>query len=293
MSTIGIVNGTPVGEALVARLGTDGRKVVSGVDASSLKRICAEARLVLVDASRSDLGPLLRQLGEHLDPNHLVAHTVHGLGQEGRVSQLIEAESAVKRVGVLAGPLLVSALRAGTPTAAVIASHHPEVTEEFAAALSTKNLRVYRSRDAEGVELCASLSELAVVACAMVDALSLGAPARALLVTRVVRELGRLVALIGGDPGTANGLAGLGDLLVRGADPTTPPYQAGVALATGGEPDAATFESLQRTAARLAVINAGRKVSAHVFHGIAAALTERVEPAVLIGQLMSIRVLDE
>ncbi len=293
MSTIGIVNGTPVGEALVARLSTDGRKVVSGVDAPSLKRICAEARLVLVDAHRADLGPLLRQLGEYLEPNHLVAHTVHGLGQEGRAARLIEAESAVRRVGVLAGPLLVSALRAGTPTAAVIASHHPEVTEEFAVALSTRSLRVYRSRDAEGVELCASLSELAVVACAMVDALSLGAPARALLVTRAIRELGRLVELIGGEPATANGLAGLGDLLVRGADPTTPPNQKGVALATGGTLDPATLASLERTAARLEILNSGKKVSAHVFHGIAAALTERVDPAMLIGQLMSIRVLDE
>lgn len=293
MSVLGIVNGTPVGEALVARLGTDGRKVVSGVDAPSLKRMCAEARLILVDAHRAELLPLLRRLGEYLEPNHLVAHTVHGLGQEGRVSLLIETESACRRVGVLAGPLLVSALRAGTPTAAVIASHHPEVTEEFASALSTKHLRVYRSRDAEGVELCASLTELAVVACAMVDALALGAPARALVITRAVRELGRLVALLGGDPLTANGLAGLGDLLVRSVDPTTPSYQVGVALAKGGDIDPSTLDSMKRTAARLDQLNPGKKVSAHVFHGVAAALTDGVEPATLIEKLMSIRVLDE
>ena len=80
---------------------------------------------------------------------------------------------------------------------------------------------------------------------------------------------------------------------MRGVDPTTPPYQMGVALATGGELDPVTLASLERTAARLEILNSGKKVSAHVFHGIAAALTERVDPAMLIGQLMSIRVLDE
>jgi glycerol-3-phosphate dehydrogenase len=293
MSVIGIVNGTPVGEALVARLQTDGRKVVSGVDASSLKRICSEARLVLVDARRADLPQLLRKLGEHLEPNHLVAHTVHGLGSEGSVAGLIEAESPVRRVGVLAGPLLTSALRQGTPTAAVIASHHPEVIEEFADALSTPHLRVYRSHDPTGVEICASLSELAVLACAMVDALQLGAAARALVVVRTVRELGRLVQALGGEPITATGLAGLGDIMVRGADESAPPYQLGHALATGGTPDPDTLEALRKTAMRLGQLNPGQRTSAHIFHGVAALLIDAVAPAALIEKLMSVRVLDE
>lgn len=293
MSTIGIVNGTTVGEALVARLQTDGRKVVSGVDGPSLKRICAESRVVLIDARRAELGGLLRQLGDYLEPNHLVAHTVHGLGHEGSAAGLIEAESAVRRVGVLAGPLLTSALRQGTPTAAVIASHHPEVVEEVADALSTPHLRVYRSRDPIGVELCASLSELVVLACAMVDALQLGAAARALVVVRAVRELGRLVQALGGEPITATGLAGLGDIMVRGVDQSAPPYQLGRALATGGEPDPETLESLRKTAVRLGELNPGQRVSAHIFHGVAALLIDRVAPAALIEKLMSIRVLDE
>jgi glycerol-3-phosphate dehydrogenase (NAD(P)+) len=293
VSVVGIVNGTEVGEALVARLTTDGRKVISGVDGSAFRRMGAEARLILVDTRRADLARVLRELGAHLDPNHLVAHTVHGLGAEGSATALIEAESPVRRTGVLAGPLLVPALRAGRPTAAVIASRHPEVVDEFSAVLSTPRMRVYRSHDPSGVELCASLAELSVLACGVADALQVGAPARALLIVRMVRELGRMVTAVGGDVVTATGLAGLGDILVRGADDTANAYQIGRKIALGQAPEPATLEVLRATAARLAANNLHKRVSAHVFEGLAALLANKVTPAVLVEQLMTVRVLDE
>ena len=293
MSTLGIVNATEVGEALVARLTSDGRRVISGVDAGAFRKIGAEARLVLVDARRDDLPRILRELGEHLEPNHLVAYTVHGLPGEGSAEAMIEAHSPVRRSGVLAGPLLVPALREGTPTAAVIASRHVEVVEEFAEALSTPRLRVYRSRDPIGVELSASLAELAVLGCGAADALSLGPPARALVIVRAVRELGRLVKAAGGDPVTVTGLAGLGDILVRGADTTAPAYRLGAALAHGEAPDPRALATLEATAARLAALNRSHKVSANLFEGLAALLGAKASPALIVEKLMTIRVLDE
>jgi glycerol-3-phosphate dehydrogenase len=296
VSAIGIVNGTEVGEALVARLSTDGRRVLSGVNGAALRRIAGEARLILIDARRDELPAILRELGEYLEPNHLVAHTVHGLGAEGSAARLIESESPVRRTGVLAGPLLITALRQGTPTAAVIASQHPEVVAEFSEALSTPRLRVYRSRDPIGVELSASIAELAVLGCGMADGLKLGAPARALVVVRAVRELGRLVQALGGDPLSATGLAGLGDVLVRGADDSVSAYRLGIALVTGAEPDARALQALEETAARVNTVTRNTGVRAHLFEGLAAYLgspRDKMSPAALVEQLMTIRVLDE
>ena len=293
MSAIGIVDGTDVGEALVGRLSSDGRRVLSGGDAAAFKRMAAEARLILVDARSAELPRVLRELGEHLDPNHLVVHTVHGLAGEDSAAALIERESAVRRIGVLAGPLLVSSLRQGRPTAAVIASRHPEVMEEFAEVLSTPRLRVYRSRDPVGVELSASLADLAVLGCAMADALALGGAARAVVVVRAVRELGRLVQAAGGDPVTATGLAGLGDILVRSGDESTTAYRLGVALAKGDPVDPQARAVVEQTAARLVALNRVYKVSAHIFEGLAAFLGGKVTPGDLVERLMTIRVLDE
>ena len=293
MSTLAIVNATEVGEALVARLHEDGRKVISGVDDPSFKKMAAESRLVLVDARREQLPKLLRRLGEFLDPNHLVVHTVHGIGSDISVSDLVLAETSVRRTGVLAGPLLISALRKGSPTAAVIASRHPEVVEEFSEALSTPRLRVYRSRDPVGVALSASLSELAVLACGVADAMKLGAAARALLVVRAVREISRLVQYVGGEAITATGLAGLGDLLVRGADTTSPSYRVGHALIAKEEVDALALADLKHTADSLRALDPARRVSAHLFTGVAALLDGNTTAEVLVDQLMSIKVLDE
>lgn len=293
MSTVGVVNATALGEALVARLQSDGRKVVSGVEATAFRRMSSDARLILVDARGEDLPKLLHDLGEYLDPNHLVAHTVHGISAETSVAELVLAETSVRRTGVLAGPLLISALRQGTPTAAVIASRHPEVVEEFAEALSTPKLRVYRSRDPIGVAWSASLSELAVMACGMCDALELGQAARALLVVRATREMSRLVQVVGGEALTASGLAGLGDVLLRGVDESAPSYRVGRALIAKQAPDIAVLEDLKESAARVAKLDLGRKVSAHLFMGIAALLAGEISAEPLVERLMSVRVLDE
>ncbi len=293
MSALGIVNATAVGEALVARLQDDGRKVFAGVDAAACRRMAGEARLILIDARSEDLPRILRTLGEYLDPNHLLVHTVHGLSAETSVNELVWAETSVRRTGVLAGPLLTSALRQGTPTAAVIASRHPEVVEEFAEGLSTPNLRVYRSRDPVGVALSASLSELAVMACGIADAMSLGQAARALLVVRAVREMSRLVQHVGGEALTATGLAGLGDLMLRSADATSPSYNAGRALIAKTPVDARVLEDLQESTRRVVALDPGRKVSAHLFYGMATLLAGEMSAEPLVERLMNIRVLDE
>ena len=199
----------------------------------------------------------------------------------------------MRRTGVLAGPLLVPALREGRPTAAVIASRHPEVVEEAAEMLSTPKLRVYRSRDPVGVELSASLAELAVLACGMADALGLGATARGLVVVRAVRELGRLIQAVGGDPMTATGLAGLGDVLVRGSDASSDAYRLGIALAKGSAPEQKTVASLEQTAARLSALVRKHKVRAYVFEALASLFRDKVLPSTLVEQLMTIPVLDE
>src|SRR6185312_6537442 len=101
--------------------------------------------------------------------------------------EAIRQETPALRVGVLAGPIAIADLDAGRPTAAVIASRHPEVVDELAAALSTPHLRVYRGRDPIGVELASALDDLIVVGWGLAEGLALGAPARAVMTVRCMR----------------------------------------------------------------------------------------------------------
>ncbi len=290
---LGVVTGTALGQALAKRLSDDGREVVAGSDAAAFKNM-ARARLIVVDAAPPKLRELARALGEFLDGGQLLAHTVRGLVQGVGAIEVLRQETPSLRVGVLAGPLSPADLGAGRPTAAVIASRHAEVVDEFAAALSTPKLRVYRGRDPLGVELASTLPDLVALGWGLSAALGFGANTRAVLLVRAVRELGRLTAALGGDPATASGLAGLGDMLVRGGDTESAAFKYGAALAgptpTAAPPElAATVENARalRTLAR------EHRVAVHIFEGLADLADGKLAAADLVGRLMTLPVLDD
>jgi glycerol-3-phosphate dehydrogenase (NAD(P)+) len=309
---IGVITGTPLGEALAARLREDGREVITEVGEMS------RTQLVVVDARPGELHQRARALGEKLDGSQLLAHTVRGLvagvgaatesgkplgtasGQLARLASLsspidvLREETPCPRVGVLGGPLSSTDLAAGRPTAAVVASRHPEVVVEFASALSTPKLRVYRGHDPLGVELASTLPELVAMGWGVASALGFSATTRAVLLVRAVRELGRLIDALGGDATTASGLAGLGDMLVRGSDHQGPAFQYGAALAGAGRPAAPPeLAAVVDNARAIRQLARDHKVAVHIFHGLADLLDGQLAAGDLVARLMTLPVLDD
>lgn len=207
------------------------------------RELADRVRLVVVAVSSADVRDRARRLGEVLDGRHMLVHAIGAAAgpDDARVSELLAEETAVRRLGSLAGPALPADLVAGRFAAMVCASPFDEVT---AAARHFLNLppalRLYTSRDLAGVEAAASLSGAYGVALGMADSLEIGPGPRAVLITRVVAEGQRLVVAMGGEPKTFPGLAGLGNLLVRTSAESgenAPGYRFGRALGRGERPE--------------------------------------------------------
>ena len=137
--------------------------------------------------------------------------------------------------GALSGPNFAAEVAAGLPTAAVLAGG-PQ------AAFAASGFRVYESRDVVGVQLCGALKNVIAIAAGITEGRRLGENARAALVTRGLAEIRRLVIAEGGEAETVAGLAGLGDLMLSAAGPTSRNYAYGVALGAGEPPAAALAE---------------------------------------------------
>ncbi len=202
--------------------------------------LAARARLVVLAVRSTQARERARALGEVVDGRHLLVHAIGALAgpDDARLSEVLEAETPVRRIGALAGPALPADLVAGSFAAMVCASPFDEVTREARRLLNLPPaIRLYTSRDLAGVELAATLSGAYTVAFGMADSMEIGAGPRAVLVTRVVAEAQRLVAAMGGEARTFIGLAGLGNLLVRtspGSGDRAQGYQFGRSLARTG-----------------------------------------------------------
>jgi glycerol-3-phosphate dehydrogenase (NAD(P)+) len=99
----------------------------------------------------------------------------------------------------------------------VCASRFVEVRERAQELLcSLPALRIYSSEDLIGVEMSSTLARAYTIVLGMADSIGVGVGTRAVLLTRIIAEGTRLARQVGAGEQTFSGLAGLGNLLVRG-----------------------------------------------------------------------------
>lgn len=144
-------------------------------------------------------------------------------------SQLIPPE----RLVVLSGPNLATELDRGLPAASVVASHNVALASDLQRALSDDVLRLYTNTDPIGTEVAGALKNVMAVAAGVCDGLGLGANAKASLLCRGLKEMGVVLAGLGGQAATLYGLAGLGDLLATANSTLSRNYRFGLLLAEG------------------------------------------------------------
>ncbi len=118
------------------------------------------------------------------------------------------------RLAALCGPTHAEEVIHSVPSATVVASSFKETAELFRDVFASSAFRVYTSTDVTGVELCAAFKNVIAIAVGLSYGLGYGDNTAAMLMTRGLAEMGRLVAKAGGDPMTCLGLAGAGDLIV-------------------------------------------------------------------------------
>lgn len=153
----------------------------------------------------------------------LVVHVSKGILQSTHqtLSQALTGVFGVP-VGALSGPSFADEVSLGVPTAIVLAlplTVSEERAKALQAQLASEKLRIYLSRGVLGTELCGALKNVLAIAAGLVDGLGLGYNARAALITRGLAEMSRLVEVLGGQPSTVMGLAGMGDLLLTATGP--------------------------------------------------------------------------
>jgi glycerol-3-phosphate dehydrogenase (NAD(P)+) len=144
------------------------------------------------------------------------AKGVEGVTQKRMTEVLVDllGDSFFSRIGALSGPSFAREVAAGMPTAVTVAAPEETTARAMQQVFSAKTFRVYRSTDVIGVELGGAAKNVIAIAAGISDGLGFGHSTRAALITRGVAEVARLVAKMGGDPQTASGLSGVGDLVL-------------------------------------------------------------------------------
>lgn len=202
--------------------------------------------LLMVTPSHHYRG-VLGRLSEHIPGPVRIVSATKGIENDSlkRMSE-ISAEVLGERMtafGCLSGPTFAAELSRCDPTAAVIASKDDALAKEIQEALSCKYFRLYGSTDVAGAEIGGSMKNVMAIAAGIIEGIGLGSNTTAAMITRGLRELGRLGEALGGRPDTLAGLAGMGDLVLTCTGALSRNRRLGVQLGQGKKLSAILAES--------------------------------------------------
>ncbi len=130
------------------------------------------------------------------------------------LDEVILEEIPNAKIGVLSGPSHAEEVFKEVPTVLVIASKHEDILKLIQQNYTSKNLRIYTSKDVKGVELGGALKNIIAFCSGIAVGIGLGDNSFAALITRGLAELTKLGVALGGKKETFYGLSGLGDLIV-------------------------------------------------------------------------------
>lgn len=134
---------------------------------------------------------------------------------------------------VLSGPTFAAEVAIDLPTAVTLACNDELIGKVLMETLSSRNFRIYRSRDVIGAQIGGAVKNVLAIACGIVQGRGLGDNTRAALVTRGLAEMIRLGTAKGARPETLAGLSGLGDLALTCNAMQSRNFSLGVALGEG------------------------------------------------------------
>lgn len=208
-----------------------------------LTRAC-QADILLLALPMQQLRTFAETHRDLLDGKHLVAcckgiDLDTGLGP----TAILQQATGCTAPAILTGPSFAADIAQGLPTALTLACQDDEIGKKLQHALTTGNLRLYRSTDTMGAELGGALKNVIAIACGAAMGAGLGESACAALMTRGYAEMQRLAAHLGADPKTLAGLSGFGDLTLTCTSTQSRNYRLGLGLGAGTSfDDAITVE---------------------------------------------------
>jgi glycerol-3-phosphate dehydrogenase (NAD(P)+) len=210
-----------------------------------LQAALAASDLLLVAVPSHAFGGLLETIAPDIRQHTGVAWACKGFEPgTGRLLHEVAAQQFGPQMGLAAitGPSFATEVARNLPTAVTVASQDEGFGDSVARALHGGSFRAYTSSDLVGAELGGAVKNVLAVATGISDGMGLGDNCRAALVTRGLAEMMRLGAVMGAQPETMVGLAGMGDLVLTCTGDLSRNRRLGLALGKGTGQAAAVAE---------------------------------------------------
>jgi len=231
-----------------------------------------------------------------LPPDALLVSLMKGieLGTSRRMSEVVAEVTGAgpDRVAVVSGPNLAKEIAQRQPAASVVACADEAVAEKLQQVCSTTAFRPYTNTDVVGVELGGAVKNVIALAVGMAKGMGMGDNSQASIITRGLAEITRLGVVLGADPLTFAGLAGVGDLVATCMSPLSRNRTFGENLGRGmslSEVTSVTRQTAEGVTSAESILALARAhhVDMPIVEHVEAAVRDGLPPEEIVRRIMS------
>lgn len=134
-------------------------------------------------------------------------------------------------IGVLSGPTFAIDLANNSSSGLDIATNNNETYELIRNSLESDTLKIVRSDDIIGTQICGAIKNVYAIVSGILDGLEATETTKALFFTNVVDEISTIINKLGGNSKTVCSLSGIGDLLLTCTSNKSRNYNLGLLIA--------------------------------------------------------------
>lgn len=181
---------------------------------------------------------VLAEIKPLLKPEALIVSLAKGIERESfKTLDIVIPECLAPQQpwGLIIGPMLAEEILQNQGSAGVFAGSNPSECATLSSLIDPHNLSLECSDDVHGVALAGVLKNIYALSLGIADGIGWGANRKGWLITRAIREMRDIIEILGGDPNTADGPAGLGDLIATGSSPHSRNRATGEQIVKTGE----------------------------------------------------------
>ncbi len=246
-----------------------------------IQQMAEECDLIFPVVPSKNFRKMIKGISPFLRPHHILIQCTKGLDSGGvdleavrkgeskmtpkdvkTMTEVIQEESVVVRVGCLSGPNLSGEIMAGEPAATVIASRFDEVIDVGKKVLQSDLFRVYGTRDLKGAEWGGVLKNCYAIGSGIIFGMGFGYNLRAVLITRAISEMVRLGHAMGSSKKAFFGMAGIGDMIATASVNKSRNFSVGERLGKGEKLED-ILNSMTEPAEGLRTVIIARELSKH------------------------------
>lgn len=195
---------------------------------------------VFFAVSALELAEVVERYAPLAQPNHRVFLACRGTGPDFALPhEILRRKTAVRKIGVIGGPVDQSQIQENQPIQIVLASRFEEIHRLSREVTQGLPVQLATTQDLIGVQVAGAIANATAIAVGAADHFKMGEAIRVVLLVHGLADARRLGVALGADAETFSGLAGLGELIPRRVPSVRRHLRLGARLAEGATTDEA------------------------------------------------------